>query len=759
MGPDQQADAVHQAGLERSLGRIFAVFMTLMVVVFWSSTATLAGQRPASVAANLLLSVLLTGQALRAVARPPSQRGLGLMVVATGSLLLVSRGLAVPGSPFLENNAALVMPVGTAWAMWSARFLLPVPVLVVVLASWTWNPRADLAAELTVGALAVIACASWGARLLRAGAQRADADADLLSRRMATADAALAAEEAERRAANAVHDDVLSVLRAVGLAGRSLPWSVVVSKAQGAMNALARQVLRAGYGLEDLGSALRRQAGEAAAGGLDVRCDIDGGLDVPAPAVEALSAAAGEALRNAAAHSGAGRAVLAARGSQAGVVTVTIADEGTGFDPARVDSARSGLRNSVRARLSEAGGRAEIVSAPGQGTSVVLTWGPPQAASTPVTDPLAWARRMAPSPRLIFAGFMLPILLIGLASLCLRWQDMRWQAAAVAVFLAFTGVADLCARQLSQVRMTRATMWGLAAANTALVAVGSLAVAPGTTDSFAYWVGTDGGIAIAAIYFVRGPASGLTALALDLAALTAGLLVTHPDISAGVWVAILTSPVLAAGVAAAMLAAFRNVASHTEVRLAEHRERVRLHARAEAISRVDNAALENARLVAGPVLERVASGQPPDPALRMSAVLADATLRDELLAPGFLTPALAERVRAARTADVHVTVDVARLGDAVLPETARRLLDAALTDLAAGDGVTLKVHPPAEGSPALLALRVRGQRSDHAALCRCAEESGALVSDLGDHELLIRLQPATEPATEPTAAPAAEPVT
>jgi signal transduction histidine kinase len=102
------------------------------------------------------------------------------------------------------------------------------------------------------------------------------------------------------------------------------------------MNALARQVLRAGYGLEHLGSALRRQASEAAAGGLDVRCDIGGDLDVPASAVEVLSAAAGEALRNAAAHSGAGRAVLTARGSQAGVVTVTIADEGTGFDPARL---------------------------------------------------------------------------------------------------------------------------------------------------------------------------------------------------------------------------------------------------------------------------------------------------------------------------------------------------------------------------------------------------------------------------------------
>ncbi len=219
--------------------------------------------------------------------------------------------------------------------------------------------------------------------------------------------------------------------------------------------------------------------------------------------------------------------------------------------------------------------------------------------------------------------------------------------------------------------------------------------------------------------------------------------------------AILTSPVRAAAVAAAMLAAFRNVSSHTELRLAEYSYQVRLHARAEAISRGDNAALENARRVAGPVLERVASGQPPDPALPMGAVLADATLRDEQLVPGFLTPALAERVRAARITGMHVTVDVARLGDAVLPETARRLLAAALAGLAAGNGVTLKVYPPGEGSPALLVLHVHGQQPDHAALRRCAEESSALVSDLGDHEGLIRLQPVTEPAAAPVAEPAA----
>ena len=214
---------------------------------------------------------------------------------------------------------------------------------------------------------------------------------------------------------------------------------------------------------------------------------------------------------------------------------------------------------------------------------------------------------MAPSPQLIFTGFMLPILLSSLVLLCLHWQDMRWQAAAAAAFGGMLGLAVLSARHLSQVRMTRQVGVGLAAANMILAAVGSLAVAPGTTDAFAYWVAGDSGIVIAAVYFILGPVFGLTALAVDLAALTAGLLATGRGIAAGGWVSMLTSPVIGAGLAAAMLAAFRNLSSHTESQLAEYRERLRLQARAEAISRVDRTALENARRLAGPVLSAVIS--------------------------------------------------------------------------------------------------------------------------------------------------------
>ncbi len=145
MAPGQPAGAAHQKALERAFGRIFAALVALFMVVFWFSSATLRGQRPGCVVANLVLSVLLIWQAARALRRPPSQRDLCLLAAATGALLMASRALAVPGSPFLADAAyELVTPVAIAWAVWSDRFVVPVPVLLIVLATGVWQLGGDL---------------------------------------------------------------------------------------------------------------------------------------------------------------------------------------------------------------------------------------------------------------------------------------------------------------------------------------------------------------------------------------------------------------------------------------------------------------------------------------------------------------------------------------------------------------------------------------------------------------------------------------
>jgi signal transduction histidine kinase len=739
--PSEQPGLVHQTALERASGRVFAVVAVFLVLQFWFSSLTVSGLRPGSVAAGVLLSLLLVWQAGRAFRRPPSQRDLNLLVTATVGLILAIRILAVPGRPFLDQAAyVLAVPAAVAWAVWSRRLIVPIPVLLVVLATGAWDSGSDLAVEQSVAALATVTLGGVAVRFVRVAARRADEDADRMARELARRDAAGAIEETERRAANIVHDDVLSVLWAVAADGLPLPAEVLAAKARLALSALARQVPAGSRGFGSLAPVLQRQALRFAPE-LNVGCDIDGDLDVPGPAVEALSAAVGEVVRNVAKHAGVRDATVSARDAGSGGVEVIVRDRGIGFDPAQVGSASMGLRNSVIRRLEDVGGSAEVISAPGEGTTVVLTWKPPQPVAADVVDPLAWARRVAPPAPRIFLGFMLPILLSSLVLLGLRWHDQRWQLAAAVVFLCQLGLAELTAQYLSEVRMPARAAAGLAAANTALAAAGALAVAPGTTDAFSYWVAGGSGIVVAAIYFVRGPASGLTALAFDLAALLAGLLVTGRAIATGAWLGILGSPVIGTGLAVGLLAAFRSLSNRTEFQLADYRERLRRQERAQAISRADSAALENARRVAGPVLAVVASGKSPDADLRMAAALADATLRDELLAPGFLTTALAKRARSARTAGASITVDFARQEDATLVETARQLLAAALDNLRTGDDVRLHVHPPTAGEAALLILHVRSRQSHHLALRRCAQECSTQVTDLGGHELLIQLQP------------------
>jgi signal transduction histidine kinase len=733
------AGAAHQATLERATGRIFGAVALAIVLQFWVSSGPMRGQRPGSLAASLLLSGLLVGQALLAFRRPPSQRNLNLLAAATVVLVLATQILAVPRSPFLQQEAyVMVVPTAAAWAVWSRRFVIPVPLLLMILGTGPWEPGRSLAVEQAVAAGPTVIVAGVAVRFMRAGARQADHAADRLSRQLAAQDAALAAEEAERRAANSVHDDVLSVLRAVAVTDQPLPWSVLVAKAELAQAALARRVRPGQRGPVDLGSELRRQAQQVTPE-LAIRWPVGRDLAVPAAQAEALCGAAGEVLRNVAAHAGVRDATVTVRGDGSGGAQVIISDDGAGFDPAQVGPLSRGLRHSVLGRLREAGGNAEVISSPGQGTTVTLTWRPAGQSGAAAVDPLEWARRLAPSPQLIFVSFMLPVLLAGLLLLCLRWQDTRWPTAAVAVSAGLVGLAVVCARCLSQVRMTRWVAVSLTAAVTALAVLGSLAVAPGTTDPFAFWVSGNTGIVIAAIYFIRGPVPGLTALALDLAALTVGVLACGGALPIGAQASILGSPVIGAGFAIGFRAAFRGLSNSTESQLALYRERLSWQARGEAISRVDRAALEYARRVAGPVLALAASAPAPDPSLRLAAALANATLRDELLAPGFLTTALAESVRAARTTGACITVDFARQGDVTLVETARGLLGAALADLEEGDDVTLQVHSMAEGHPALLIMHLRSRQSNHGALRLRARECSALVSDLGDDELLVRL--------------------
>lgn len=104
--------------------------------------------------------------------------------------------------------------------------------------------------------------------------------------------------------------------------------------------------------------------------------------ELEAAHVEALSGAVGEALTNAGKHGAATKITVYAEPTEGSfqqlpdtaadaAVFVSVKDNGSGFD---VDAAteRIGLSGSIRGRLSEAGGHADITSAVGRGTEVTL---------------------------------------------------------------------------------------------------------------------------------------------------------------------------------------------------------------------------------------------------------------------------------------------------------------------------------------------------------------------------------------------------
>ena len=90
--------------------------------------------------------------------------------------------------------------------------------------------------------------------------------------------------------------------------------------------------------------------------------------------VRATIAATGEALNNAARHSGADRVSVYSEVSQE-ATDVWISDQGAGFDPEVVAGDRHGITESIVGRMESNGGTATVSSALGEGTEVHLRLG------------------------------------------------------------------------------------------------------------------------------------------------------------------------------------------------------------------------------------------------------------------------------------------------------------------------------------------------------------------------------------------------
>ena len=95
------------------------------------------------------------------------------------------------------------------------------------------------------------------------------------------------------------------------------------------------------------------------------------GGEVQGDLVTPLVSATGEAIANAAKHSGASKVSVYAEVSP-DAVDVWIADQGVGFDVDAVNGDRRGLSDSIIGRMRRHGGTATITSEAGEGTEVHL---------------------------------------------------------------------------------------------------------------------------------------------------------------------------------------------------------------------------------------------------------------------------------------------------------------------------------------------------------------------------------------------------
>tara|TARA_Y100000815_G_scaffold246457_1_gene246107 strand:+ start:43045 stop:44247 length:1203 start_codon:yes stop_codon:yes gene_type:complete len=204
------------------------------------------------------------------------------------------------------------------------------------------------------------------------------------------------ATEAERIQVDAiVHDSVLTTLLTAARAYTAESKALAATMAGNAIGFL-RDAVAIGRDAEALvsGPALASRIAAAASkmsASIRIAAEDVRASSVPLTAAEALFSAAMQAVVNSLQHAGEDAARwISIRGDGSGAVAVEVGDSGPGFVLDDVPTERLGVRVSILERVTSAGGSAEIVSAPGEGTRVRLLWPDPRVASdvdgAPVAD-------------------------------------------------------------------------------------------------------------------------------------------------------------------------------------------------------------------------------------------------------------------------------------------------------------------------------------------------------------------------------------
>ena len=296
---------------------------------------------------------------------------LGADLLVAGACLLASRWVIDPvdlagGAPTLPM-AWIAGPV-LAWAVAGGRRAGLISAVLLGAADLSLRGRI---ADVTVNGTVLLLLSG----VILGYLTRIGLDAERRLQRAAELEASTRERE---RLARGIHDSVLQVLalvqrRGAELGGEAAELGRLAGEQEATLRALVRAETGAGpaLGTVDLSAKL---AGFAT-GAVQLATPA-GPVPVPERTATEIVAAVGSALDNVRVHCGAGQRAWVLVEDEGSAVTVTVRDEGPGFEPGRLDRAaaagRLGVAQSIRGRIRDIGGTVDIASAPGQGTEVEL---------------------------------------------------------------------------------------------------------------------------------------------------------------------------------------------------------------------------------------------------------------------------------------------------------------------------------------------------------------------------------------------------
>ena len=319
---------------------VTAALLVLAAVAVWTGVAVWAYSRPERRRTPLLVLDLLV--AVAAILVSPLVKGPSLQATLPG---------------FWVVGAVLAWAVHWRWFGGCVAAVVVAAADLSIRSGMTTVQYANILAVLLCGL--IVGYASGLLKQMAAARDRAQREA--------------AAERERAQLARVVHDGVLQVLSLVQRRGTELGGEVaelgrLAADQEAALRALVQRRTEASpAGSEDLAGALT-----SLESGL-VTVSVPGSpVVMPAGVVRELLAVVATCVDNVRTHVGEHAAAWVALEDRGDHVVLSVRDDGPGISPGRLAAARAegrlGVSESIQGRVTDLGGTADLVTAPGQGT-------------------------------------------------------------------------------------------------------------------------------------------------------------------------------------------------------------------------------------------------------------------------------------------------------------------------------------------------------------------------------------------------------